>query len=295
MKNAKVIGFINYGIWLAVLLLGSTIPVFGASEEELISSIEAQSGEPVFKYWYDDFDNDGNKELFAAVGNEETATTLWFSGEKTTVNFSTPGFVYCDERFSPEGICTINAEQKLFVIEAGGGGSGSNSMCFYVNNGIPVPAPMCGENLRQTEGTEFTINPSAFDKNVLDGTECGHTWKKYYLHWTGTEFTEYVGQEMSLKELERFEGGLDVIQQAEAKGYFVGTIFYRDNGIINVNLYSEDYSTIGRDGRPDRYNDNITLEVKNDAVSLVVVNHDAERWIEKYSYGGVYESAGLFD
>jgi len=293
MRKNKIRRFIGWGTCLASIILSSIQIVYGATEEELISSIEAQSGEPVFKYWYDDFDNDGSKELFAAVGTEVQGTTLWFSSDKETVNFPIPGFVYCDEGYGPEGICSINAEQKLFVVEAGGGGSGSKSMCFYVNNGIAIPAPLCGENLRQTAGTEFTINPSAFDNAVLDGIECGHTYKRYYLHWTGTEFTEYTGQEISLEELEKYEGGSDAIRQAESEGYSVGTIFRRDNGIINVNLYKDDESTAGADGVPDRYNDNITLEVKNDAVYLVVVNHDTEEWIEKYSYGGVYESAGL--
>ena len=291
MRKNKIRRFIGWTACLSAVIFGSMQIVYGASEEELISSIEAQSGEPVFKCWYDDFDNDGNKELFAAVGTEGRGTTLWFSSEKETVNFPILGYVYCDEWDNPEGICTINSEQKIFVVETGAGGSGSSSACFYVNNGIAIPAQKSGENLRQTAGTEFTINPSAFDATVYDGLESGHTYKRYYLHWNGTNFEEYAGHEISKEELLQYEGGSDAVRQAESEGYSIGTIFRRDNGIINVNLYSE--TAPQGDGAPNRDNENMTLEIKGDAVYLVVINHTAQEWVGKYSYGGAYESTGL--
>ena len=292
MKNNKVKRFIGCCACFVFAIVCSAFAVCGASEEELIYSVEKQSGEPVFKYWCDDFDYDGNMELFAAVGKDAMGTSLWFSSEKETVNFPILGYVYCGEWDSPEGICSINSQQKLFVAETGAGGSGSSSVCYYVKDGIAIPAPKSGENLRQEAGAEFTINPSAFDDWGIDGFGSGHTYKKYYLHWNGTEFTEYEGREISRGDLEKYAGGADAIMQAESEGFSIGSIFERDNGIINVNLFKEGSASEG-DGGLDRDNENMTLEVKNGEVFLVVINHNAQDWIGKYSYGGIYESVGL--
>ena len=268
------------------VILGSSFAVFAASEEELLSAVESESGLPVYRYWYDDYDGDGNKEMFAAAGAEERDTTLWFASSRETVHFPSWGYLYCDEQHSrPEGICTINSSQKLFVMEMGGGGSGSRSMCYYVKDGIAIPAPMAGENLTQIAGTEFAIHASAFDA-IWEGTYgTGHTYKRYYLHWTGTEFQEYEGKEISQAELERYAGGADALQQARSEGFSIGTDFRRDNGIINVNLYKE--------GETGQVNENLTLELDGNSVNLLVVNHYGTDWVQKHSYGGIYESTGL--
>ena len=282
----RKIGFYYRVCLCAAFFLTATSTVNAATEEELLSSVETQSGSSVFRYWYDDYDSDGSKELFAAVGTEEMGTTLWFASDKETVHFPTWGYLYCDERYSrPEGICTIDSKQKLFVMEIGAGGSGSNSICYYVKDGIAIPAPMAGENLIQLAGAEFAIHASAFDA-IGDGEfGTGHTYKRYYLHWTGTEFQEYEGWEISRAELEGYEGGSDALQLAETEGYSIDTIYQRSNGIINVNLYKETEA--------GRRNENLTLEIDNNKVNLVVVSHDGTEWINKYSYGGVYESTGL--
>ena len=283
--NNRILKMISgFFLFYCLLLLG-TATVLGSSEEELLSTIKERSGSQIIAYWCADFDMDGKKEVFAAVGAEEMDSTLWFASDAEIVHFPNDGYIYCSTWYNPEGICTIDAEQKIFVIEYGGGGSGSRSLCYYIKDGIAIPVQRAGENLRQNAGKEFFIHASAFDALVNDGVGTGHTYKRYYLKWIGDRFQEYVGTEISREELEGYNGAVDILQQAAAEGYSIGTIWKRDNGIINVNLFREE--------EMGRRNENLTLEYSGDSVVLDVINRGVSEWIQKYSFGGEYEASGL--
>ena len=267
------------------LVFFGAITVLGSSEEELLDTIKEQSGDQIINYWCADFDMDGNKEVFAAVGTDEMDSTLWFASDVEVVQFPVMGYIYCESWSNPEGVCTIDAGQKVFVIECGAGGSGSNSLCYYVKDGIAIPVQRAGENLRQNAGKEFFIHATAFDAIGSDGFGSGHTYKRYYLEWTGDGFREHIGTEISRGELEGYKGAADILQQAADEGYSLGTIWKRDNGIINVNLFREEGA--------GRRNENLTLKYSGDAVVLEVINRGVSEWIQKYSFGGEYEAAGL--
>ena len=259
-----------------------------AEEDNLLAAISGLSGETIQKYWAEDFDGDGNKEVFAAVGEDERNLTLWFSSRFAAEMLPVTGSVYARDYDNPEGVCYINNDQKLFVIESGGFGSGSTSNCYYVEDGHVKTVENAGEGLRQAKGMQFYIYPGAFDavKYCNDDYTLGHTYKRYYLEWTGSGFGEYTGTEISQAELESYTGASDILSQARSEGYSIGTIYKRDNGIINVNLFMETASDI-------KY-ENLTLEIDDNTVNLVVVNNGGTNWIERYSFNGIYESSGYY-
>lgn len=69
-------------------------------------------------------------------------------------------------------------------------------------------------------------------------------------------------------------------------GYKIGEIYYRKNGVINVNLIME-----GEEGWI-RY-ENITFNVKGSKISLKVNYKKGKNIIEKSSYGGRYSAKGF--
>ena len=256
-----------------------------AEEDNLLAAISGLSGETIQKYWAEDFDGDGNKEVFAAVGEDEMGISLWFSSSVEVKKLPVFGSVYSSDYNYPEGICYINSDQKLFVIESGAFGSGSTSNCFYVEDGYVKTVENAGEGLRQGKGTQFYIHPGAFDAVGFNGDDftSGHTYKRYYLEWTGSGFREYTGSEISQTELQSYAGASDILSTAQSEGYSIGRIFKRDNGIINVNLLME------TDSKTEY--ENLTMEIDGNTVNLVIVNHGGTNWIDKYSFHGIYESS----
>lgn len=143
-----------------------------------------------------------------------------------------------------------------------------------------------GEGLGQIKGKDFVIHPSAFDL-VVDstGVSTGHTWKAYYLKWNGKKFVEYVGKKMSLGALKKYKGTNVYLKKVNNLGYKIGEIYYRKNGIINVNL-----SKAMQDGIEQQ---NIIFKVKGNKVSLQVNDKEGKNIVEKSSYGGKYNAKGF--
>lgn len=252
-----------------------------ATKEELKDKIKNQATDNILAEYYDDYDGDGMKELFAVTGKEYENNQIWFA------NDSYVKCVYDNERavyLETVKVCKVSARQKLFICETGGYGSGSSSECFYVSSGSVIGVEKCGEGLKQISGKKFYITPSAFDMNS-NGE--GHTWKTYYIKWTGREFKEYKVKQISLGKLKKYKNANKYINQARKLGYNVGDIYKRSNGIINVNLHKYD-------SMDDLvYNENITLRIKGKKVVLVVDNKKGKDIIQKSSQAGSYQAYGL--
>ncbi len=224
----------------------------------------------------------GSPELFAVVGEPESST-LWFAGSRGVEQLPMSLTAYYEGE--GEHICTLSDGKKLFIMESGGFGSGSTSNCYYVTDDQVHTVAWAGEGLAHLSGDDFAIYPSAFDYYTDPATGAdagGHTWKRYYLKWTGTGFEEYIGTEISEDTLLQYSGAEEILQQAGSYGYSIGTIIARDNGIINVNLYTQ------TDG--SRENQNLTLQVEGNQVSLVRIYDDTNDWLWSHSYGGMIRS-----
>lgn len=285
MKRCGRIRFLFMLCLLLTATLHSRTANASVTKASLMQTIQAETKEKITTTYYTDFDKDGQKELFAITGDEEDSSQIWFaSASQVKCLYKGELSVYPqDETYN--GICKVGKKQKILVLELGGWGSGSISACYYVKSGKVHQVKYTGEGLTQLSGKEFFIAPSAFDWDCTDGLWTGHTWKHYYLKWTGTKFQEYKGKKISLKELKRYRGSGRYLKKIRKLGYQVDSIYKRGNGIININIHS-----ISHCGKTC---ENVNLRKKGNTVKLIAYNKEGKNIIEKSSFGGVYKAKGL--
>lgn len=265
---------------LCILLLGSgclmSNSVAAASKNELIDIVKSQTTDKVKEVYYTDYDYDGTKEAFIITEYSQDLQTLWFVSEKQVKKIAHENICTGERR----GVCKVSSTQKLFVAEGSCGGSGSWSYCLYVKLGKVCFVKRTGEGLVQISGRKFSISPSAFDANCCNGDWTGHTWKIYYLRWTGTKFVHYKAKQISISELKKYDDADLVLNKIKKAGYSVTTIFKRENGIININVckknkYSTDYN-------------NVNLRVNGNKLKLLVIYREGKDIVQKSGYGGIY-------
>lgn len=256
------------------------------SKDELVEQVKKKTTDKVDQVYYTDYDYDGSQEAFIITTRSEDDQTLWFSSGQEVKKIAA-SIIWVDK--AAQGICQVSPKQKIFVAEGSGGGSGSWSYCCYVKNGRAILVKRAGEWLAHRSGKNFTIHQSAFDAMYDDFGKfyLGHTWKEYYLRWTGTGFVEYEGRKISRNQLEQYKGAGKYLRQAEKLGYRIGKIFYRKNGIINVNV-----SQKHKKGEDIDY-ENFNLNVNRKKVSLRICNKKGKNILERSSYHGIYKAKGF--
>jgi hypothetical protein len=256
----------------------SSIEKTPPTEEPLFQKLESAlpSGSTVTASYSDDYDKDSKLELFALVNMEQESSIegsfagqVWYADEFGARKLF-DGNIYSDTA----AIWDVG-KQKLFYAEEGYGGSGSLSHVWSVREGTPYELGHAGEGLEYAGDLQFYTYPGAFDL-LPDGT--GHTWKRYYLHFdeeTGM-FKEYGGIPISEANLLKLKGASGILKEITDHGYKITDIFYRANGIININYQTKEYNL------------NITLTVRDGAVATEGTNS-----IEKPDLdgGGSYKAA----
>ena len=188
--------------------------------------------------YFGDYDNDGKFEMFAFVadkgGDKENLTAdLYY------VNYKGASCIQSGKSYylGSFGMCKLS-NATIFKTEEGYGGSGSISHAWVVKDGSKAfKVENTAENLSLVDGDEFLIHPSAYDY-ASDGT--GHTWKTYYLHWNGKAFEEYGGIKITPQDLCKAKGGKEILEKIKNGGNTLGDIFYRGNGIVNINYQKDD-------------------------------------------------------
>lgn len=255
--------------------------VEAASKLELEYKVEARATGYIKDVYYTDYDYDGNKEAFIVTEESSDQQTLWFASDKEVKQLITDTMLYVSKK---QGICKVSDNQKLFVIEKSGGGSGSWSNCLYVKNSKAYAVKKSGEKLVHISGKDFKIHPSEYDLFFDGEISTGHTWKAYYLKWTGSKFEQYIGKEISQAKLKTYKNGSNYLQKITEVGYSIGKIYYRKNGIININVYMKDGYSVSYD--------NVTLKVNGNQVKLVIQDKSGNNIVAKSGYGGVYKKKG---
>lgn len=151
----------------------------------------------------------------------------------------------------------------IFKIEEGAYGSCSISRVWFIKNSSAKLISGIGMDFGHVKGNAFYTVRNKFDSNKYNGMWTGHTFNRYYLKWTGTKFVEYGGKKISLKTLRRAKNGSKIISaiKAHEKNVFgektrIDKVFYRANGIVNINVSTADRPGIGRSYR------NYTLRLK---------------------------------
>lgn len=168
--------------------------------------------------------------------------------------------------------------------------TGGLSYIFDIQNGEPREIKEYSGIGRILENNGFNsyikLEVSAYD-NYCDtnGNYLGHTWKPYYLginrNIDTCELFEYEGNIISEKELVD-TCGFDIISEVKTAGFELGEIYYRDNGIISINV-----KKIFEDGDTE-YN-NINYDTNNKC--YVKTDEECEETtMENSMFGGIYYS-----
>lgn len=251
-----------------------------ASRASLIRGVRAKTKKPILKTYYADYDGDGGKELFAITGKKRDSNDIWFATDREIRRVASGKEEYSAYFPGEKGIYHVGGKQKLFIMEFGAYGSGSHSVCFYVKNGKARRVKGSLEGLRQISGKEFAIYCSAFDGSKTD-VWAGHTWKPYYLKWTGKGFREYRAKRISVSALKKYRGGNAIVKKIKKAGYKIKSVYHRSNGMIHVNV-------LFRIEKGNVSYENVNLAVRGGKVSLVIVNRSGNDIVRKSSHGGIY-------
>jgi hypothetical protein len=199
----------------------------------------------------DDFDGDGEYEAFALVGDEPdydfyeeglVAGKIWFVN-----SLGTEPFGYgIGMGYSTHGR-RLDFGDKKYVVFDSIYATGSLSYVFEVSGKEVTEAPFSQYGtVQDPDGDTFTIIDSSYDSEQDPDMEwpLGHTWKSYYFYYDreSGQVKEYGGSEISIEEAKELTGH-DFQAECLSPGDELGTIYYRRNGIININ-----YSRTDADG-----------------------------------------------
>lgn len=254
-------------------------------EAKLLSVFQGALGKvEVDDFCVSDYNRDGKPEAFALVGDEDEFGAYTGSLYFVTENQVTP--VVTDESFWPYhgdrrmlrfDSCDFYLIGKYYT-------TGDATYIFGVNeNGwYEHVFSLQGMALTQiSRSPRMTIVLSEYDREKDKTTELpsGHTWKDYYLYWDG-DFKEYGGIEISEADLLTCKGASEYVDMIRKAGCQIGRIYYRENGVININYSREDDVSIAYE--------NMTLQLQGDTVTAVTVNEYDDDPLGKLSYGGVY-------
>ena len=248
------------------------------SEEVLRGVLSQSTGEKTVTEVFADFDGNGTQEAFFLVGSENADEGTW-EGEVWFVN-SSGAFKMREKEYywvSPD--CMLDFGDKKYFVLYQYFATGDLSYVWGVENGSPQEAAISGGggSLNQiARGRELTMIESAYDF-CTDGT--GHTWKPYFFYWDGN-FYEYGGIEIFSEQLLTYKGAKEIIENIQDQGYSVTNLYYRANGVINVNL---------TDGEINR---NVTLKIAGDSIEIInpYTMEQASDWDES-DQGGIYNKA----
>ena len=262
----------------AVVLLALTLVVVSAgcgekplAEAELRAMMEAEVTQPILDFKYDDYGGDGAFEAFAFVGEKPDegdghAGEIWFVSADGAERLEA----------SPHGtywglLDVLTFGGRKFVKAETYYTTGGASNLWSVREGKPhcEAVPGSGGFLVQIDDNSFTLEHSALDAIYTDGMLMARTWKPYWFFWDGESFKEYGGVKITEEQLRKCGGASEVLDGIYG---IVGDIFYRGNGIINVN-----HTVLQSEG--DIRNEYITLQLDGTEISID----------ETYeNFGGIY-------
>lgn len=220
----------------------------------LTKKLEKSTNGEILKTYYDDFDNDGKKEMFALVGelveDNQFETDIadgqvWFASENMMKRVDDGnhgmGIVIVGDN-APTTVEYDNG--SLFMFKSiWGNGEITTSVCTAQTDDISVttiPGSLTkGENGWKTTTSTYDciIENDKFDKEEYYGS--GRSWKNYWYHLNeqSGEFKEYAAKEITIDQFANFNGSYDILSDIDDE---IHNILYRENGIININVINND-------------------------------------------------------
>lgn len=224
---------------------------FGDAAREDLSEV---TSDDIYLEEINDFDRDGKPEGFYYTAPDDSydadsgvlyGGTLYFISSKFDIvplqtDFST---------FCPAGSDSAEAGDTLLDF------SDSTLFCidqwyetdfltyiYEVNNDEAV---LISDQTGLSDGTdenEIVMISSDYDEYIdADGISTGHTWKPYWFYYKDGKIYEYGGIEMTQEDLNGFQDAAQIISEDTGENVWdVDSIYYRGNGIINVNFSAKD-------------------------------------------------------
>lgn len=242
------------------------------SESKYLEYLNSVTDKDIVYHYYNDFDGDGICEMFALVGEvrdysiaiiENNITgKIWYVNQNGAIEVESDDIEYWAYPyvFSVDGNAFI-AFEKAF-------GTGTLTYIWGVKNGIPYQPNISkkGNGLKINEYNEIEVTLSTYDmvqeKKLKYPT--GHTWKKYYFYFDGKTFREYGGIKISVNDILNIPNGEMIIKEINNKTCAIDSIFYRSNGIININISKESEQEINYYTITIRYDGNKWSFVKSE-------------------------------
>lgn len=117
----------------------------------------------------------------------------------------------------------------------------------------------------------------------FDGCFLGRTWKPYYFYWDGTSFKEYGGILISIDSLYSICGSQKLLEQIDTelkkivKDVQISEIYYRKNGVININYRCKENNSYYDDYDFDYATYNVTLRYEDKKLKIVSGESDLFR------------------
>ena len=210
----------------------------GAQEDTLRNIFADLTGSDPVLFYYDDYDGDGTYEAFALSGFVDNEYEDVYEGSLYFVDqygiqeiFGWDIYVQGTESIMDFGVKKYFVIGKYFA-------TGNLSYIWGVEDGTVFQPELSGKGMsvRQTGENTLTVICDTYDGEYDETGDMylGHTWKPYYLYWDG-DFKEYGGISITEEQLMRCEGAQDIWNQLRALGGEITDIFWRQNGIININ------------------------------------------------------------
>lgn len=283
---------------------GSTDKGDKYDEEYFTTALSSVTSDTAIGVYADDYDFDGIYEAYVLTCSEvisedeahSEGISLWFVKQDTVKLLCENGDFYLTPQMWEF------SDKILFCIDRYVDGTDFSNVFFVSGNGAYSYGEFSARLERTGESDEFVAFVSASDTvyKVASHSYQGKNSKPYYLYFDGNFFCEYAGLLISAADLKAYSGAEEILNSIYSGGYTMGDIFYRSNGIININ--------ISKDGTAGTVLlENVTLKVSGDNVQLltkdaeqsaVTVSYDAQAAAsvienkfsetERFSYGGLY-------
>lgn len=221
--------------------------------------------------WSADFDGDGAEEQYVIEGE---AKALYTAGDLVYIDGEARTTVMKDAGFLPDECAVWPMEDcVLFKAEESYGIGGTVSHVYVVREGIVSQTNGLFSGLTHIEGREFYY---MFQDNDLKTDRSGKTLKPYYAYWQDGFFYEHGGLYISEEQLAAWPEGYRALEWIYENGNRVTTIFYRENGIVNIS-YSDNV-----------VNGNISLLLQDGELMILNTRMKPTDMPEDANYGGEY-------
>lgn len=244
------------------------------SETSYIEYLKEYVGDNILFHYYNDYDGDGTCEMFALVGDSDSDKKfidenywgkIWYINCDGAMEIESKDVLYWS---TPDVFLFGN--YSFVTFEEFYGTAGTNTHIWGVQNGEPYQPNISGKirGLSFNEFNEIEGIDDEFDAGKGgDEPMTGHTWKPYYFYFDGKTFREYGGIIISENDLLKIKGTNIILDEIHNSSYNISSILYRENGVININIFLEEEGWI-------TYR-NINLRCSEDGFTIIPYSNDS--------------------